>query len=75
MAIVPGLSAHLARESAFPLGSNSWGGTQLALPGRTPASWRNYVIGGVLHPQEAGDSKVLPVAEILLELPVALPAA
>jgi (1->4)-alpha-D-glucan 1-alpha-D-glucosylmutase len=72
--VVPRLVAGLMQETVrFPLGADIWRGTVLPVPfPKRGTRYRNVLTGAVLTPVEAGGTRVLPLAEILRDCPVAL---
>ncbi|MFC1835985.1 malto-oligosyltrehalose synthase [Thermodesulfobacteriota bacterium] len=65
--IAPRFLSHLVEEGEFPLGRAVWQDTEVIMPDRSPAEWRNALTGEVLS---AGNA--LPVGDVLLSFPVAL---
>ena len=65
--IAPRFLSHLVQEGEFPLGREVWQDTEVIMPDRSPAEWRNALTSEVLS---AGNA--LPVGDLLLSFPVAL---
>ena len=74
LTVVPRLVAGLMEDSGkFPLGADVWRGTVLPVPSSKRGSrYRNVLTGAVLATVEAGGTRVLPLADIFRDCPVAL---
>jgi len=74
LTVVPRLVAGLMQDSGkFPLGADVWHGTVLPVPSAKRGSrYRNVLTGAVLTPAEAAGTRVLSLAEIFRDCPVAL---
>ncbi len=69
LVVVPRLAAHLKRvDTIFPLGSESWGDTEIVLPSGLPHEWRDVLTGRTLHAR--GDA--IGAADAFAALPVAV---
>ena len=56
-----------------PLGRDAWGETQLVLPDLASAPrWRNLLTDQAVEVKTAADQRVLDLAEVFQDLPVAL---
>ncbi|MGO9121869.1 MAG: malto-oligosyltrehalose synthase [Desulfomonilaceae bacterium] len=65
--IAPRFLTHLVQEGEFPLGREVWQDTEVIMPDRSPAEWRNALTSEVIS---AGNA--LPVGDVLVSFPVAL---
>ncbi len=74
LTIVPRLVAGLMQDSGkFPLGADAWRGTVLPVPtAKRGTRYRNVLTGAVLTPAEAGGTRVLSLADVFRDCPVAL---
>ena len=65
--IVPRFLSHLVQEGEFPLAREVWQDTEVIMPDRSPAEWRNALTSEVIS---AGSA--LPLGDVLVSFPVAL---
>jgi (1->4)-alpha-D-glucan 1-alpha-D-glucosylmutase len=74
LVVVPRLCVSLmAGQERYPLGSEVWQDTWLALPGGTRAtSYRDVFTGAVLQPKEVAGARGLLLSEVLSYFPLAL---
>ncbi len=73
LAIVPRLVAGLGlTEESWPLGTPTWGSTEIALPEDLPSSWHNLFTGETVRTTIVAGRRAIRVAEALRSCPVAL---
>jgi (1->4)-alpha-D-glucan 1-alpha-D-glucosylmutase len=69
---VPRLITKLLRAERPPLGEGTWGSSALVLPGDAPDGWINILTGDELKAVPAKPGKLLPLASVFQNFPLAL---
>ncbi len=69
---VPLRVTKLCQAGSFPLGRACWGASALRLPRGAPTSWVNIYTGEELEARASGRSRVLRLAQVFANFPVAL---
>ena len=74
LALAPRLVATLMGDDATkaPLGPEVWGDTECVLPDASSARWRDILTDRVIEPGVRDDKRLLRVADVFVDLPLAL---